>query len=231
MASAPKSKSRRVDRAEIEKAPPLSRVEKRKKHIVAVAMGLIRERGFDAVSVNKLAEIASISVGGLYRYIGTKTDLLAWICDEINRGVIAEMEVASAQQGSYADKLAAAVSVYWDRVWDYSSAISVAYREYKNFPEAAQKRHTKEQSDIAAFFAAITRQGIAAGEFQPVDDHMLSYQILLLSHIRVLKGWALTGRAKEELLDENMSLILARLIPAPQKRRPASAIHQRKNAS
>lgn len=190
---------------------PESRTRRRKDHVVSVAKKLIRERGFDAVSVNELAETASISVGGLYRYIGTKTDLLEMICDEINLGIIAAMTAAAETQTSHADKLRAAFSVYWDRVWEFSSAISVSYREFIHFPDEFKQRHTKEQADIAHAFADIIRAGIAAGAFAEVDAHALSYQILLLSHIRVLKGWALREYDKDQILEENMQLILARL--------------------
>ena len=37
---------------------------------------LIVERGFDSLSVNELAQRCGISVGGMYRHIRTKTDVL-----------------------------------------------------------------------------------------------------------------------------------------------------------
>jgi AcrR family transcriptional regulator len=163
--------------------------------------------------VNELAELASISVGGLYRYIGTKSDLLEMICDELNLGVIPAMRAAAAEQTSHAEKLRAAFSVYWDRVWEYSSSISVAYREFIHFPDEFKQRHTKEQAEIAGTFSEIIRAGIADGTFADVDAYALSYQMLLLSHIRVLKGWALREYDKSSILEENMQLVLARLEP------------------
>lgn len=187
------------------------RTRRRREQVISVAQKLMKERGYDAVSVNEVAEIASISVGGLYRYIGTKSDLLEMICDEINLGVIPEMRKAAAAQTDQADKLRAAFSVYWNRVWDYASSISVAYREYIHFPEEFKQRHTKEQADIANTFAEIIRSGISDGTFAEVDAYVLSYQMLLLSHIRVLKGWALREYDKMAIFEENIHLVLARL--------------------
>lgn len=187
------------------------KTRQRSEHLFEVAKQLISDRGYDRISVNELAEMASISVGGLYRYIGTKTDLLAMICDEINRGASEEMTKAADQHSLYSEKLKAAYAVYWDWVWEYASSILVAYREFIHFPDEVKKQHTKEQAEIVAMLNDLIRAGIKAGEFANVDAYAVSVQMLMLSHIRVLKGWALHGYDKQQLLDQNLQMVMALL--------------------
>ena len=46
--------------------------------VQAVAMDLFDERGFDAVTVEQVAEAAEISASSVYRYFGTKEQILLW---------------------------------------------------------------------------------------------------------------------------------------------------------
>jgi AcrR family transcriptional regulator len=63
------------------------RSAQRRGHITAVATQQIMERGFENLSVNDLAAAVGISVGGMYRYINTKTDLLVMVCQDIYGGL------------------------------------------------------------------------------------------------------------------------------------------------
>jgi TetR/AcrR family transcriptional regulator, cholesterol catabolism regulator len=113
------------------------RARQRRHHLSQVVMQLIEERGFDAVSVNEVAKRAAMSVGGLYRHIDTKSDLLEMVCDEINDTLIEDMvESAEAARGVKA-KLEAAIRTYWERHWDAAPSILVAYREYQSLGDAA----------------------------------------------------------------------------------------------
>jgi len=190
------------------------RSRKRRQHLTEVVMQLVKERGFAGISVNEVAERASLSVGGLYRHIGTKNDLLDMVCEEINLDLLEEMREATAKVRGATAKLDAAIRVYWSRHWDSSAAVLVAYREYPSFSPEAKTRFREEEKRLAEFFADLIRAGTISEEFREVDDRLLAYEIILLAHMRALKGYTFEGREREDILDEVLELVFSRLRPA-----------------
>lgn len=189
------------------------RARLRRRLLSQVVMQLIEERGFDAVSVNEVAQRADMSIGGLYRHIATKSDLLEMVCDEINDNLIEDMVAATDTARGIEDKLKAAICTYWQRHWDAAASILVAYREYQSLGEEAKKRYTAEERKIAEFFGDLIRAGVAIDVFRKVDDRLLAHEIILLAHMRALKGWVFEGRLREAVLAEHLDLIFSRLRP------------------
>ncbi len=178
-------------------------------------MQMIQQRGFDAISVNEVAERAEMSIGGLYRHINTKNDLLEMVCDEINLNLFEEMMGAASAEKGVTSKLAAAIRTYWHRHWDSSNAVLVAYREYQSFSEEAKIRYTAQEKQIADFFGDLIRAGIVLEEFRIVDEKLLAAEIILLSHMRALKGYVFKGKDPAEIFEDHLELIFSRLRAEP----------------
>jgi TetR/AcrR family transcriptional regulator, cholesterol catabolism regulator len=189
------------------------RARQRRHHLSQVVMQLIQERGFDAVSVNEVAQRAAMSIGGLYRHINTKNDLLEMVCDEINDQLIEDMVAAAEMEHGVKNKLHQAIRTYWERHWDAAPSILVAYREFQSLGEVAKQRYTAEECKIAEYFGDLVRAGAAIGEFRKVDDRLLAHEIILLAHMRALKGWVFEGRTRALVLAEHLELIFSRLRP------------------
>jgi TetR/AcrR family transcriptional regulator, cholesterol catabolism regulator len=187
------------------------RVSQKQRQLGKVTLKLVRERGFDELSVNELAARASISVGGLYRYIKTKSDLLVFVCDEINRGLADRIKEAAWSKGSIAAKLAAAYSVYWLTCWDNAFAILLAYREWQSLPADARKRYTEQEKQTAELFRDLIRAGVVGGDFTTVDERLLAHDMIMLAQMKALKGWAFDGYDQSAIYREHLSLVFARL--------------------
>jgi AcrR family transcriptional regulator len=193
------------------------RMRQRRRYLSEVVMQMIQQRGFDAISVNEVAQRASMSIGGLYRHINTKNDLLEMVCDEINLNLLEEMTEAASVEKGVSNKLSAAVRTYWQRHWDSSNAVLVAYREYQSFSEEAKARYTTQERRIADFFGDLIRAGIVLEEFRAVDEKLLASEIILLSHMRALKGYVFKGKDRAVVFEDHLELIFSRLrttIPA-----------------
>ena len=187
------------------------RARKRRQMLTDVVMELVKERGFADISVNEVAERASLSVGGLYRHIGTKNDLLEIICDEINLDLLADMKAAAAKTRGPSAKLEAAIRTYWLRHWERWDAVLLAYREYQSFSKEAKARYSAEEQSMAEFLSDLIRAGMILEEFREVDDRLLAHEILFLSHMRALKGYVFKGREREAILDELLNFVFSRL--------------------
>jgi AcrR family transcriptional regulator len=188
-----------------------ARVEARRRELAELAMRLMREKGFDALSVNELAEQASMSVGGLYRYIRTKSDLLVMIYDQINLGLPDGMAQAAAGVRGIREKLKAAFRHYWEMCWDSSEPILLAYREWQSLPPAARRHYTEKEIEIGEYLGDLIRAGVAGDEFRPVDERLLASEMILLAQMRALKGWTFGKRDRESIFAEHWEMIRGRL--------------------
>jgi AcrR family transcriptional regulator len=196
-------------------APPgtavTSRGRERRQHLLRVSARLIRERGFEALSVSDLAEEAGISVGGLYRHIKTKADLLVLACDEIQAGMREHVLEAAARGSTPSERLSAAIEAYWLYCYERSDIILMTYRDYRSLPQDAQARYKQYELELTQFFRDLIRSGVLVGEFENRDDKALATQIIFLSHISAFKRWALRGSDPATLARETAELFLTRL--------------------
>jgi AcrR family transcriptional regulator len=191
--------------------PQQRRSQERRRQLAKVALRLIEERGFEALSVNEIAEEAGISIGGMYRYIRTKTDLLVMACDDIFGGLREQMlEAVSAEQG-LENKLSAAMRVYWLACHDRQDLLRLTYREYRSLPPEAKKLYKRQELEIADVFRDLIRAGIIIDEFRAADDGVVAHEIIFLSHMNAFKNWALHGVDLDRLLTEHVELFVSRL--------------------
>ncbi len=192
-----------------------ARARARRRYLSQIVMRMIQKRGFDAISVNEVAERASMSIGGLYRHISTKNDLLEMVCDEINLDLLEELKDSAAGQKGVTAKLSAAMSAYWKRHWDSSSAVLVAYREYQSLSDETKERYLSAERAHASFFADLIRAGVILEEFRNVDAHLVANEIVFLAHMPALKGYVFRAYEPEAIIKEYLQMILLRLGVAP----------------
>jgi AcrR family transcriptional regulator len=191
--------------------------EQRRQELVAMASRLIFERGFDNLSVNDLAEGMGMSVGGMYRYIKTKTDLLVMACEGIYGDLRDRVvEVARGPQ-DVAGMLRDAIAVYFDACNNNRDLILLTYREYQHLPPDAQRRYQDREEAIADVFADLIRSGMGRGVFNQVNAEIVARDIIMLGHMPALKGWSLRGHTDPDgVAAAHLDLILGRLVAAPQ---------------
>lgn len=182
----------------------------RRERLATVASELIVERGFDSLSVNELAERCGISVGGMYRHIRTKTDVLVMACESIYGGVLDELTAAVAEHADPESRLRAAIEVYLVSCRDSRPQILMTYREYGRLPAPARHRYMEREVAIVELFAGLIASGIAAGGMQAEDPFVVAYDIVLLGHLPALKGWALRARVSADaLVARQVELLMA----------------------
>jgi len=60
-------------------------VEERRKTIMEAAIRVFAEKNYAEATVQEIAEVAGMTVGNVYRYIGSKQDILHLICQDSRR--------------------------------------------------------------------------------------------------------------------------------------------------
>lgn len=191
--------------------------EERRSRLQEVATRHIIERGFDSVSVNDLAEDLGMSVGGLYRYIQTKSDLLVMACETIYGGLRETLaEIATGSERDLPEKLRRMIEVYVGECVRNREQILLMYREYRHLPQEAHRRYKERELAIAGLFADLIGAGVRRGVFGKVNEQVLAQDVVLLGHLPALKGWALHGVESDVLVAEQVELVMARLEMGPR---------------
>ncbi|AKE01095.1 hypothetical protein XU06_29390 (plasmid) [Rhodococcus erythropolis] len=191
----------------------VERTSKRREKITAVATQYIMERGFENLSVNDLAAAVGISVGGMYRYIDTKVDLLVMVCQNIYGDLRDELGEVAAGPEPVATKMRWAIELYLSSCEDKREQIAMMYREYRSLPTDAQREYKQRELAIGSVFADLIRSGIQHGSFRSVDPTVVAMNIVFLGHLPALKSWALHDIAcsSEQLRHQQCELLMSSL--------------------
>lgn len=167
--------------------------------IVSVATRLFHERGYESTSVNDLAAALELSVGGLYRYITTKSDVLVMVCENIYGDLVGRLDSLAGADAAPAHRLSTLLDAYLRSCVENRPLILLMYREYRHLPRPAQLRFQQREEAIAGLFEQVIAEGVAEGDFEAVDSWALAHNIVLAGHLPALKSWAFrSGRRNDD---------------------------------
>lgn len=154
-------------------APP-GRIErkrgKRIQEILATAAALFGERGYDAVSLEDVAERLDVTKGSLYYYFASKDELVTAAIETLGNGWTERLQgLPAAQTGTPAERLHALVREH----------VGIAVREYpaalrlfltpQDWPAAQQARIKELRRRHDAVFRIVVEEGVASGELTVTD--------------------------------------------------------------
>ena len=197
-------------------------VNERRNHIVKIAAELIVKKGYNNISTRELAGALGMSTGGLYHYIGSKSDILYLIINftaELT-GQTLDRLAEKMKDAPPVDQLKESIKVYFETV-DY-------YRDFHNFvnhimlslPLRDRRIVYQAESRIVQSFENTLNSGIEKGDFRAVDAKILAHNIVAAANAWANRGWYLKKYyTLDKYTDEQVRLILGQ-IAAPDKAAP-----------
>jgi AcrR family transcriptional regulator len=202
---------------------PLSRVQRKRsrriQEIVAVAGELFGERGFDAVSLDDVAERLDVTKGSLYYYFPSKEDLVSAAIETVGTAWTERLrDLAASAEGPPGARLRALIREHVTvAVQDHPAALRM-FLAPDDLPPAQRTAIKELRRSHDRLFRDVVEEGVAAGEFDVVDIdttlHCL-HAAMTQSPIwyRGLRG-APFDRAVERLVDTLMKLVGEQVHPA-----------------
>jgi len=168
-------------------------VQERRQQIMDCAIALFLENGYHGTTIRQVSLATGLTPGALYRYIGSKEDILHLMSRHRAASAGEMKSFAKGFRGdTKAELLQECIRRYIqesDRDRDY---ILFFNREVGNMTRA-DRRAVLESGviDVVRFFEQILVEGIGAGEFQ--TDHPLSvaHDIYMLGQVWALRRWFL----------------------------------------
>lgn len=185
-----------------------------RQRIVAAAVALFAEQGYDATSVNQVVARAGVAKGALYHHFESKDDLLYEVYRELVDRQLAGLRAILAEGHPPAVTLQALIDDLVDTTAASAAEAKVFARESHRLGDANQARVRAARRAIHDAVIELVRQGQQAGDFAPVaSPEMVSFTVFGV--INELPVWYRPDGAKQpaQIAAELAALILAALRP------------------
>lgn len=208
--------------------------------LLSAALDLFVEKGYAATRLDDVARRAGVSKGTLYLYYDSKESLFkavirGGLIPAIQRG---EQAVAD-HQGPMAELLDKIVLGWWAEVGDsqLGGIPKLMFAEAKNFPDLARFYHDEVISRGYALVQRVLEDGIARGEFVPIDP-MYGTRLVLAPLVFLLLWRHSFSACDRQAIDPvtylrlHLTLVLdgLRARPADRPAAPAPAVRRPRGA-
>ena len=164
--------------------------------IYRTAAQIILRKGYDATSVNDIANALGMTKAGLYHYINGKKELLfdimnfgLWELDE-------EVAAPARAVGDPAERLRFIIGAHARLVTRGQGAITILVDEVTALTPAQQRKITQSKRKYFDFLRGTLDELKAAGKMQDVDTTAAAFS--LLGMINWLSRWFQQGGALDE---------------------------------
>lgn len=184
-----------------------SKRERTQKEILEAAKAIIRDKGYEALTVRCLAEETGYSYTNLYYYFKDLSALLWKLRLYMIEDMIAELTDVSLPGGNYEYEILDAIYRYTDYFFDHPNVFRFFYFYPFIAPEGDdgyQKLEQRFQGMWNASFLRLTEEGI----IQPDDIKVVSKTIIYAVQGMIMLGFSSNGTAsREDIKDEIKELI------------------------
>jgi len=151
---------RRTDRV-------VERLAETRERILSSALDLVSKGGYRAASVAAVAERAGVATGSVYRHFESKAELFAEVFRRASQRELDVVRAVGSEPGSARDRLARGFETFARRALR-GRRLAYALLAEPADPAVDEERLRFRRAYRDAF-ATVLRQGIAAGEFPPLD--------------------------------------------------------------
>lgn len=146
--------------------------------IFLAAIHLFQEKGYHGASMQDLADAVGMQKASLYYYIQSKQELLTLACERGTEAFTQELVEIVALDETAANKLRLALESYLVALCEQLELFTVFLHEQKFLGDAPKSRLRAKGKQHADLLGQILEQGIAAGEFRPVNVTVTTLAIL-----------------------------------------------------
>ncbi|WP_086592011.1 TetR/AcrR family transcriptional regulator [Hymenobacter crusticola] len=175
--------------------------------ILDEAAKLFKERGFAGTSMRDLGAQVGMEAASMYNHINSKDEILETICFYVSNTYISHLTEIENTADSYVDKIKALIRLHIRLMVEDGAAVSVGNNDWKYLTGNKLAEFKEARKRYERGFATLIEEGIAAGEFQPVNVSVALFTIL--SAVRWVELWYRPGRGvSPEELEENIMTIL-----------------------
>lgn len=163
------------------------------KKVTDMAMKLVREHGYDRVTISQICKACGVAKGTFYSYFTSKKDILIKLTSRFNKEL--------SQLFVYDENLDA-VTLYQNAVTSYLNYVSEDGHAFtKSYVKAMIDEELATEENISLelqqnFIDKVLRKGLRGGDFQPnmsCDDFFALFRATLMG---VLTQWSMSKESE-----------------------------------
>jgi len=133
-----------------------------------VALTLFAEKGFQSVSLRKLAGTVGVQPGSLYNHIESKNDLLFELIDEHETDLLDALEIGTPRNSGVQERLFSYIRAHLDFNTQHQQRFSLTRFEFRNLNAGQKKTIETLRNNQASILNEIIQQGIQKRLFKPI---------------------------------------------------------------
>ncbi|PVZ10867.1 TetR/AcrR family transcriptional regulator [Actinomycetospora cinnamomea] len=205
----------------VEVAAPVSRVQRKRgrrvQEILATAAELFGERGYDAVSLDDVAERLDVTKGSLYYYFPGKDELAVAAIETLGADWTGRLErLAATVEGSPHERLRALLREHVAiAVGEYPAALRL-FLVPSTWPADPRERIKELRRRHDQVFRGVLEEGLASGDFAVTGvDTTLQCMHAAMAQAPLWCG-GLESEARERALDELADTLMKLVAAAAQ---------------
>lgn len=147
--------------------------------LMEAAEALFATRGFAGTSLGDLAAAVGLTRTGIYHYIRSKDDILAYLVRGFSLDTARELDrLAAATDEPVAARLRTAVRVMATKVATHPRRFRLLLNSEGALPEPLAKQYRQGRRRMVAALGRMLAEGAAAGVCRPVDAGLAAHALL-----------------------------------------------------
>lgn len=194
-------------------------VEERRAQIVRAAVKLFSEDGYYTTTIQQIAKQAEISTGLIYQYFRDKDDILflslKMVLDTYEREIPLQLIGISHP----VERLCVSMWAYCNIVERLREATVLAYRSTKSLRSDRRVLIKDAETRTNLLIEKCLNECVSAGYMRELNEHLLSYQLVMYAHSWALKHWIMREHyTLENYISEGIKLLIEPFLTAKGRR-------------
>jgi AcrR family transcriptional regulator len=197
-------------RAERRGASPRKPREERWSELIQVATQVFCEKGYDAASLQDIADRLGLLKGSLYYYIKSKEDLLFAVISEVHRAGLANIESLAAAEGNSLRRLRAVIIGHIEHECRHLTGTAVFLHELQALAGERQEEIIGGEHAYRGVFRHLIEDGQREGLIRPAVDPKLAALSILGSTNWVYRWFQPDGEFTARQIGEQFADMIIR---------------------
>ena len=148
-----------------------ARPQRRRAELVGVATRLFAAKGFEAASLQDVADDFGVLKGSLFHYIVSKDELLAEIIEGVYEDAAREVWSIAGQEGRAVDRLRRVITAYVVFMSRHLDEVTVWLRDFNSLPDARRRalraREDQDRHRLEGLIADAQLEGSLRADIEP----------------------------------------------------------------
>jgi len=179
-------------------------VEKRREQIVLAAIKLFAKKGFHKATLRELSEVAGISHGNIYDYVGTKEDIFFLLHEFMDKLATDALHRSIENIDDPVAKLRRKVRSEFNLMYQRADAILLIYQECHILNKPLLKKLLKRESAQIRLYEIVLQECIKKGLLLDCNTKAVANLIKAMVDAWVLKRWDLRKQVTQLEMEKSI---------------------------